>query len=51
MQVPDMSRIFRENANPVISTGWLVELRGFEPLTTAEQAHARGDGADAASKG
>jgi hypothetical protein len=24
---------------------FLVELRGFEPLTTAEQAHARGDSA------
>ena len=29
---------------------FLVELRGFEPLTTAEQAHARGDSA-AASNG
>jgi hypothetical protein len=28
---------------------FLVELRGFEPLTTAEQAHARGDSV-AASK-
>ena len=28
-QVPDMSRTFRETDNPVISTGWLVELRGF----------------------
>jgi hypothetical protein len=33
-----------------ICADFLVELRGFEPLTTAEQAHARGDSA-AASKG
>jgi hypothetical protein len=32
-----------------ICANLLVELRGFEPLTSAEQAPARGDGA--ASKG
>ena len=34
-QVPDMSRIFRETENRVISTSYVVELRGFEPLTSA----------------
>jgi hypothetical protein len=33
-----------------ICADFLVELRGFEPLTTGEQAHARGDSA-AAFKG
>ena len=34
----------------LIRDDFLVELRGFEPLTSAEQAPARRDGA-AASKG
>ena len=33
-----------------ICADFLVELRGFEPLTSAEQAPVHGDGA-AASKG
>jgi hypothetical protein len=49
-QPPDISRLSQEDAKYDRTGEWLVELRGFEPLTTAEQAHARGDAA-AASKG
>ena len=34
MQVPDMTWIFRETENHVISNSCVVELRGFEPLTS-----------------
>jgi hypothetical protein len=44
-----MASISSNPETTVVWQGWMVELRGFEPLTSAEQAHARGDSAAAAA--
>jgi hypothetical protein len=39
------SRDFGDLETTAVNQDFLVELRGFEPLTSAEQAPVRGDGA------